>query len=256
MGNRLTPALLVGLACAAVAGSVLAAVAQAPELLPGPPAAATAPAVGSALDAAPAGPVPSPAGAGAPGVPVVDGAWLTATSARSGVPSPALDAYARAQLRIADEQPSCRLGWTTLAGIGWVESHHGTIGGRTLLSDGRPSRPILGPELDGSGNVRAIPATPESTGLHGNPDWEHAVGPLQFLSSSWQRWGGDGDGDGLVDPHDLDDAAWAAARYLCADGHDLRTAQGWSAAVFSYNHDGQYVRDVHAAATHYGRRLG
>ncbi len=35
----------------------------------------------------------------------------------------------------------------------------------------------------------------------------------------------------------MDDAALAAARYLCASGADLATGTGWSTAVFSYNHD-------------------
>lgn len=256
MGIRLSHALLVGVGCVAAAASVLTAVWQAPGLVPRPSVVSSeAGAPAPDVAAAPAEPAPSPAGTPVPGIPSVDATWLADTAARTGLPSPALLAYARAHLRAQTEQPSCGIGWTTLAGLGWVESHHGTIDGRTLLADGRSSRAILGPQLDGSGAVRAMPATPQSTALHGNPRWEHAVGPLQFLASSWERWGGDGDGDGTVDPHDLDDAAWAAARYLCADGHDLRTPEGWSAAVFSYNHDDQYVRSVHAAATHYGRRL-
>ena len=46
----------------------------------------------------------------------------------------------------------------------------------------------------------------------------------------------------------------AAARYLCADGHDLTTGAGWADAVFSYNHAQAYVDAVHAAATSYAER--
>lgn len=190
--------------------------------------------------------------AGAPlGTPRVDSEWLADTADAAGLPVPALRAYAGAQLSGSD---GCEVGWTTLAGIGWVESQHGTLGGRTLERDGRSSTPILGPALDGSGSFAAIPATPGSRRWHGDPHWEHAVGPMQFLPSSWETWGTDGDGDGRADPHDLDDAAVAAARYLCADGHDLATRAGWTQAVFDYNHAQEYVDAVHEAASDYAER--
>lgn len=190
------------------------------------------------------------------GRPTVAATWVTRLSATTGIPAPALRAYADAELALRAEQPGCRVGWNTLAGIGWVESHHGTIGGRSLRPDGHSSTPILGPALDGVGPVAAIRSTPESAAWHGDHEWEHAVGPMQFLPSSWDRWGGDGDGDGTADPRDLDDAALAAARYLCADGHDLATDGGWTAAVHSYNHDDAYVRSVVDAANAYARRAG
>lgn len=207
-----------------------------------------------------AAPTPSPATEGGQrgkdrgatsGPPVVDPQWIAMTATAAGIPEPAVRAYATAQLAAP---PSCDIGWTTLAGIGWVESHHGTIDGRTLGVDGHSSTPILGPALDGKGDVAAIPATPSSTEWHGNPTWDHAVGPLQFIPSSWERWAADGDGDGVSDPNDLDDAALAAVGYLCADGHDLTTGQGWADAVFSYNHAQEYIDAVHAAATSYADR--
>jgi membrane-bound lytic murein transglycosylase B len=185
---------------------------------------------------------------------VVDPAWLTRTATAAGLPVPALRAYAAAELTLRTEQPGCHLGWNTLAGIGWIESQHGTIGGRALGEDGRPSTPILGPALDGSGTYAAIRSTPSSAAWHGDRTWEHAVGPLQFLASTWGRWGADGDQDGHSDPQDLDDAALAAGRYLCADGHDLATDAGWTAAVHSYNHDQRYVVNVANAASAYAAR--
>jgi membrane-bound lytic murein transglycosylase B len=186
--------------------------------------------------------------------PLVDQAWLARTSAAAGIPLPALRAYADAELALRAEQPGCHLSWNTLAGIGWVESQHGTVGGRTLGDDGRSSTPIVGPALDGAGGFAAIHSTPASAAWHGDTVWEHAVGPLQFLSSTWARWGADGDGDGVADPNDLDDAALAAGHYLCADGHVLTSDGGWNAATHSYNHDAEYVARVAAAANSYAAR--
>ncbi len=182
--------------------------------------------------------------------------WVSDASARTGISAVALTAYANAALRIGDEQPGCRLGWTTLAGIGWVETHHGTLGGNALLPDGTTRTPILGPALDGSAGLKALRARADDTAAHGNATWDHAVGPLQFIGSTWRRWGADGDGDGVSDRHDIDDAAYAAARYLCADGNDLTTGSGWTAAVRSYNHSDAYVASVLAATNDYGARAG
>jgi hypothetical protein len=43
-------------------------------------------------------------------------------------------------------------------------------------------------------------------------------------------------------------------RYLCADGYDLTSGPGWSAAVFAYNHARVYVDAVYAAASAYADR--
>jgi hypothetical protein len=193
--------------------------------------------------AAPAEPAP-------PGAPHVDPAWVVDASAKTGIPAPAVRAYANAQLR---GPVGCAVGWTTLAGIGWVESQHGTLDGRTLGADGRASAPILGPALDGD-PYAAIPATAETTVWHGHPEWDHAVGPMQFIPSTWSQWSKDGDGDGVADPNDIDDAAATAVAYLCADGHDLTSGAGWADAIFGYNHDDTYVASVHAVASEYAAR--
>jgi membrane-bound lytic murein transglycosylase B len=185
---------------------------------------------------------------------LVDRGWVSRLAAATGIPAPAMRAYGAATLLLSRSEPGCHLGWTTLAGIGQVESGHGAGGGRSLGEDGRSSTPVLGPALDGSGGVAALRSTAGSQRWHGDPTWEHAVGPMQFLASTWDRWGADGDGDGTADPLDLDDAAYAAGRYLCADGHDLATSSGWNAAVLSYNHDPAYVLAVNAAAVAYAAR--
>lgn len=182
--------------------------------------------------------------------PLIATRWLTRTSTQAGIPVVALRAYARAQLMVPK---TCKVGWTSLAGLGWVESQHGTIGGRTLGADGRSSSPILGPALNGVG-FGAMRATSQSTALDGDPTWQHAVGPMQFIASTWARWASDGDGDGVADPQDINDAALSAARYLCAGGYDLTTGSGWAHAIFSYNHTQQYVDQVWSAAMAYAKR--
>nr|WP_237448580.1 lytic murein transglycosylase [Nocardioides flavescens] len=202
---------------------------------------------GPPADVAPAAaPEPGPTSRSASRTPVApaaaDPAWVRRTALAAGIPEPAVAAYARATLGAPE---GCDLGWTTLAGIGWVESHHATIDGRTVGADGRPSTPIVGPALDGTGPVAAIPV---------DGAWDRATGPMQFITSTWQQWGRDGDGDGVADPQDLDDAAAAAAAYLCGTGYDLTTAAGWTAAVRAYNHSDAYVLAVHSAATTYAER--
>ena len=240
----LTAAGLAGLWWSGRSAEPVAFVARvlAPAAAPKAPAVATANGTGAALRRA------------ARGAPMrVDEDWVRVTAARAGIPAPALRAYAGATLRLREEQPGCELGWTTLAGVGYIESQHGTIAGRSLGVDGRSDRPILGPRLDGRGPFAAVPASSSAGRWYSGSTWDRAVGPLQFLPSTWSTWRADGDGDGRSDPNDMDDAALAAGRYLCADGRRLDDA-GWGAAVFSYNHSDEYVRDVYRAAATYAAR--
>jgi membrane-bound lytic murein transglycosylase B len=235
------------LAVLGVVGATAARMAAQPHpplsALPGPGSQAAPPLPGTPRRVGP----PS---RGAPRAAVVSGPWVRATAERTGIPGTAVQAYGQATLDLARSSPGCRLSWVTLAGIGWVESQHGTVGGRRLRANGYSTSRILGPPLDGR-RYAAIPATPASTRLHGDPRWDHAVGPMQFIPSTWARWATDGDGNGVRDPNDLFDASLATARYLCAHGLDLGTGTGWSAAVRSYNHSDAYVADVFRVATGY-----
>ncbi|MGZ4182030.1 MAG: lytic murein transglycosylase [Solirubrobacteraceae bacterium] len=67
-----------------------------------------------------------------------------------------------------------------------------------------------------------------------------AVGWMQFLPSTWKRYGVDANGDGVADPYNPVDAIFSAARYLHAAGASKNVA----GAVFSYNHAGWYVQSV------------
>jgi membrane-bound lytic murein transglycosylase B len=177
--------------------------------------------------------------------------WAAATAASTGVPARALSAYAAAQAATAETQPGCGLSWPTLAGIGYVESENGALGDG-LLGSGRPLRPIVGVPLTGAGPVSSVGDT-DGGELDGDPSVDRAVGPMQFLPSTWAAWSSDGDGDGVTDPQDIDDAALAAARYLCASG-DVRTSDGWTRAVLSYNHSAAYLDAVYAASSAFAER--
>ena len=71
--------------------------------------------------------------------------------------------------------------------------------------------------------------------------WDRAVGPMQFIPSTWSVVGVDADGDGQRNPQDVDDAALATAVYLCSGDDDLGTTAGQRAAVYRYNHSESYV---------------
>lgn len=166
------------------------------------------------------------------------------------LPLVALDAYWKA----ADASP-CPTEWWALAGIGRTESFHGTYGGTSLDPTGHPRRKIIGIALNG-GNDTAVISDTDGGFLDGDTVNDRAVGPMQFIPSTWARWGADGDDDGVVDPHSLYDAAAAAARYLCAGSGDLRTDPGLRQAYFSYNHSAAYVDTVLERARSYQAEVG
>jgi membrane-bound lytic murein transglycosylase B len=95
--------------------------------------------------------------------------------------------------------------WYILAAVGKVESNHGQIMG------------------------------PSSAG---------AMGPMQFMPSTWETSGVDGDGDGVANVMDPEDAIPAAASYL----EDGGAPQDWYRALYSYNHADWYVKKVLAVA--------
>ncbi len=103
------------------------------------------------------------------------------------------------------------LSWTVLAAIGQVESGHGRNNG------------------------------PSSAG---------ALGPMQFLPSTWAAYGLDGDRDGDADINDPFDAIPSAAAYLCRFGANKGPDQLYS-AVYAYNHLDSYVQQVLALSAQY-----
>ena len=88
----------------------------------------------------------------------------------------------------------------------------------------------------------AISSVESSLGLQTGTSSAGAVGPMQFLPSTWEAYGADGDGDGVSDVMNPIDAVHGAARLLCANGgadpHQLHSA------LWNYNHSDDYVRRV------------
>jgi hypothetical protein len=166
------------------------------------------------------------------------------------IPAVALVAYQRAALVVDAADTSCRLDWALLAAIGRVESDHGRVGGSSLDAQGVDRPAVLGPRLDGQHGTTVVRDT-DAGRLDHDHTYDRAVGPMQFLPSTWSVVAVDGDADGRRDVQDIDDAALGSAVYLCVGGSDLSTVAGQRAAVYRYNHSAAYVADVLAIARAY-----
>lgn len=177
--------------------------------------------------------------------------WAEPQADALDIPVVALEAYGHAAAVLASTQPECGLAWTTLAGIGSVESRHGQYGGATLAADGKATPEIRGVPLDGGPGLAEIRDT-DGGELDGDPLLDRAVGPMQFIPETWKRWGVDANGDGVADPDNIDDAALSAGRYLCDRGGDLTGAEGWTRALLAYNLSGEYMTLVRDRAAAYG----
>ncbi|MEW2141489.1 lytic murein transglycosylase [Micromonospora vinacea] len=178
--------------------------------------------------------------------------WAQQVGVKVGVPAIAMQAYGYAELVLAQTNRSCALSWTTLAAIGQVESGHGSANGARLGQDGKAVPNIIGLPLDGKdGRMRIIDT--DRGALDGDATLDRAIGPMQFIPTTWQEIGADADNDGRKDPHDLDDAALAAGNYLCKGGRNLSIPGDWWNAILSYNDVRRYAQDVYDTANRYGR---
>ncbi len=163
-----------------------------------------------------------------------------ATASTSGIPSAALAAYQRAETVINAADKSCNLTWQLVAAIGRVESDHGRTNGNTLDDKGVAQPGIFGIALNGKHNTSLIRDT-DAGQYDSDAKFDRAVGPMQFIPSTWSVVGVDADGDSERNPQDIDDAALATAVYLCSGDDDLSTDAGQRASVFRYNHSKSYV---------------
>jgi len=167
------------------------------------------------------------------------GTGVTGTG-EAGIPATVLDAYKKAEAALQESKPGCNLPWQLLAAIGKVES--GQARGGRVTADGTTITPILGPQLDGNG-FALIPDTDNGV-YDGNSTYDQAVGPMQFIPSTWEWAGRDGNGDGKKDPNNVYDAALAAGHYLCRNGWDLSVQADMNRAILSYNNSQDYLHTV------------
>ncbi|PRH76774.1 lytic transglycosylase [Streptomyces solincola] len=168
------------------------------------------------------------------GAPVVTG------PAEAGIPATVLAAYRGAEAHLRSTDPGCNLPWQLLAGIGKVES--GQARGGQVGPDGTTFTPILGPALNGVGFARITDT--DGGAFDGDTVHDRAVGPMQFIPSTWATWGRDANGDGRRDPNNVHDAALSAGLYLCANSRDLAVKADLDQAILSYNRSTEYLDTV------------
>ncbi|MET7684921.1 lytic transglycosylase domain-containing protein [Streptomyces sp. NPDC005423] len=181
-------------------------------------------------------PLKSPAPSPSPTI----GTPVSVGEAEAGIPATVLDAYKKAEAELAESKPGCNLPWQLLAAIGKVES--GQARGGRVDADGTTLGRILGPELDGNGF--ALIKDTDNGAYDGNSAYDQAVGPMQFIPSTWAWAGRDGNGDGKKDPNNVYDAALAAGHYLCRNDWNLSTDAGLHSAILSYNNSQDYLNTV------------
>lgn len=157
-----------------------------------------------------------------------------------GIPGIVLNAYKLAAERAKGE--GCVIPWYLLAGIGRIESGHASSG--NVDDSGTTLTPIRGPRLDGHLPGHEVVRDTDGGRFDDDKEYDRAVGPMQFMPGTWNRWGVDANGDGRTDPQNAFDATFAAARYLCAAARDLTGEPEQNRAVFTYNHSADYVHDV------------
>ncbi|MGA8847656.1 MAG: lytic murein transglycosylase [Nocardioides sp.] len=175
---------------------------------------------------------------------------IVSSSSTNGIPAAALSAYQRAESVINSADKACKLSWQLVAAIGRVESDHGRYAGNSLNSKGVATPGIYGIALNGENNTAVIRDT--DAGQYDNDTvFDRAVGPMQFIPSTWSVVGVDADGDGVRNPQDIDDAALGSAVYLCSGADDLSTLSGQKTAIYRYNNSDAYVALVLSVADNY-----
>ncbi len=161
-----------------------------------------------------------------------------------GIPGAAYAAYRGAADRMALEAPGCGIEWNLVAAIGRIESGHAD--GGNVDATGLTLTPIEGPVLDGTLAGNAV--------IRDGAGFARALGPMQFLSTTWALFGGDNSGDGRADVNNVRDAAYGAARYLCSSATGLQSEANQRVAVFAYNQSNAYVDNVVAWSKAYRDR--
>lgn len=172
--------------------------------------------------------------------------------AAAGIPARALEAYRRAATLVDAADPACGIDWALVAAIGKVESDHGRYAGNGLDASGTVRPGIYGLPLNGNNDTAVIRDTDGGT-FDRDPQWDRAVGPMQFIPGTWRAVGVDADGDGTRNPQNMTDAAASTAVYLCSGPGDLTRAGDLRSAILRYNFSDAYVTQVVAIADGYRR---
>jgi membrane-bound lytic murein transglycosylase B len=103
---------------------------------------------------------------------------------------------------------------------------------------------VRGLSLDGSPGRQRIPDS-DGGAADGDAQWDRAMGPLQFLPTTWDELGRDGNGDGVADPDNLYDAALTAVAHLCLrEPGDYADRAVLRRALVAYNASGVYADEV------------
>ncbi|MGQ0617444.1 MAG: lytic transglycosylase domain-containing protein [Acidimicrobiia bacterium] len=160
----------------------------------------------------------------------------------------AMDAFWQAAKVLAEARSQCGIEWWVLAGISRIESRHGTFAGSELLANGDTSVNIIGIALNGTQETALI-GDSDGGALDGDAEYDRAVGPMQFIPTTWSSWGRDGNDDGTEDPNNMYDAALGAGYYLCNSG-PLGSPEALTRAFLRYNNSDEYAATVleHALA--------
>jgi Transglycosylase SLT domain len=176
----------------------------------------------------------------------VGGGW--SSSAIAEIPAAPMAAY-----EVAPEGGPCPVAPASVAAVYAIESGHGTYGGATVDERGDVRPVIRGPRLDGSNGHRYVPDTDDGR-LDGDELLDRAMGPGQFIPTTWAQVGTDGNGDGVADPDNLADAAAATVVLLCEYGYDITDADARRAAFGRYHGSGSggaYASEALELEAHY-----
>jgi cell wall-associated NlpC family hydrolase len=155
--------------------------------------------------------------------------WAANVGTALDIPPRALVGYATGELVARQEHPGCHLSWVTLAGLGKASSNHGRFGGVQIGPDGAMSKALGAVPLQGAAGESAT---------------EKRSGPLQLTSQQWTRNDQSIPGSAKPDVQDVDDAAVAAGRVLCAGGADLAAGTGWWKQVGAYRDSDLFRQQV------------
>lgn len=167
----------------------------------------------------------------------------------TAIPDSALAAYQRATSIINAAQPHCGLKWPLLAATGQIASEHGQGSSRQYAPKATEDRDrrqnpqpgdnknaaaqagdlLVGAPLLGPGGKPA--ADTDEGRLDGDTLQDRPVGPMMLPPETWTVVGVDANDDGRRDPHDIADAALAAAVILCTPVAITEVVPGAQAAT-------------------------